>query len=432
MASSDRVPVIVVAGLDGSAVGRVTEGFLAPGTVVVRHDLGALAHGVVVRTVRVGGPASAVTDVQVEWIDLDHGCVSCTIEHDLLPFLRRLARRDGVDRIVLELDPIIEPEPLCHAVNHDVVTGMVGYADAPAAADVRIDAVIACVDVGSWLTHAGGDETVVEAGLVTEDADERTLAQVVVGHVDFADAIVAHGTARSRTWDDGRTFAALRRLNPVAPMLLELPERPLSSVLIEAFMEAIPSDARRGRVFGAHDPLLRGQPPLVADCGVQWVEFMARRPFHPERLHEAIDVLVDGVITARGRLWLASQPDEALWLESAGGGLRVAAGGPWLAAMSDAERQSQDAARRVLAAASWDPVHGDRHTCLMVLVHQADPELLDTALRAALLTDEEYALGQHLWSAYPDPFGRFHEDPCDDMNVAELPSDGRGNRDQRR
>jgi G3E family GTPase len=49
------------------------------------------------------------------------------------------------------------------------------------------------------------------------------------------------------------------------------------------------------------------------------VEFTATRPFHPERFHEAIDVLLEGVVTARGRIWLATQPDEALWLESAGG-----------------------------------------------------------------------------------------------------------------
>lgn len=422
MAGVDRIPVIVVAGLDGSAVGRVAEGFLAPGTVVVRHDLGALEQGVVIRTVRVGGPVTAPADVHVEWIDLDHGCVSCTLEHDLLPFLRRLARRDGVDRIVLELDPIIEPEPLCHAVNHHVVAGMVGYVDAPAGADVRVEAVIGCVDVGSWLEHAGGDETLVEAGLVAEDADERTLAQVVVGQVDFADAIVAHGTAPARTWDDARTFAALRRLNPLAPIVLEMPERPMTRSIVEGLMEAVPADARRGRVFGAHDPLLRGQPSLTSDCGVQLVEFLARRPFHPERLHEAIDVLLDGVVSARGRLWVASQPAEALWLESAGGGLRVAAGGPWLAAMSDTERLAQDAGRRVLAEVSWDPVYGDRNTYLVVLAHQADPDLIRAVLAGALLTDVEYALGQQQWSGYPDPFGQFHEEPCGETEFAERQS----------
>ncbi|NED69210.1 cobalamin biosynthesis protein CobW, partial [Streptomyces sp. SID10244] len=81
-----------------------------------------------------------------------------------------------------------------------------------------------------------------------------------------------------------------------------------------------------------------------------WVEFHADRPLHPGRLHEAIDVLLDGVVCARGRLWLATRPDEALWLESAGGGLRVAPGGRWLAAMGEEQRDRVDPERRAMGA----------------------------------------------------------------------------------
>ncbi len=61
-------------------------------------------------------------------------------------------------------------------------------------------------------------------------------------------------------------------------------------------------------------------------------------PFHPGRLHEAIDDLLDGVVRVRGRAWLASQPDAVVWIESAGGGLGVGNAGRWLAAMTDSER----------------------------------------------------------------------------------------------
>ena len=45
-------------------------------------------------------------------------------------------------------------------------------------------------------------------------------------------------------------------------------------------------------------------------------------------------VLLEGVVYSRGRVWVATQPGEALWLESAGGGLRVASADTWLAAMT--------------------------------------------------------------------------------------------------
>ncbi|GHF51039.1 ribosomal protein L31 [Amycolatopsis bartoniae] len=92
----------------------------------------------------------------------------------------------------------------------------------------------------------------------------------------------------------------------------------------------LPADARRGEVTDLHGPLLAGEPPLHPDCGISVLLFTARRPFHPARLHEAIDVLLDGVVRTRGRAWVASQPDTALWIESAGGGLGVGDAGPWL------------------------------------------------------------------------------------------------------
>lgn len=74
--------------------------------------------------------------------------------------------------------------------------------------------------------------------------------------------------------------------------------------------------------------------------------FTDRRPFHPQRLHHAIDVLLDGVVHSKGRAWVASQPDVALWLESAGGALIVGHAGHWLADASDEvwEQADPDAA----------------------------------------------------------------------------------------
>ena len=142
------------------------------------------------------------------------------------------------------------------------------------------------------------------------------------------------------------------------------------------------------------------------------MEFTATRPFHPERLHEAIDVLLDGVVTARGRAWVATQPDEALWIESAGGGLRVASAGKWLAAMTPVEQDRVDTTRRAMAALRWDEQFGDRDTSLVVLVHQADPTEIDRTLQWALVSDDEMT-NPAQWATWTDPFGQWHEDPCE-------------------
>ena len=172
--------------------------------------------------------------------------------------------------------------------------------------------------------------------------------------------------------------------------------------------------ARRGRSDDPGDPLLLGEPPLQAEGPVQIVEFGARRPFHPQRFHEAIDVLVAGVIRTRGRIWLANRPERCAWIESAGGGMWIGSAGNWVAAMSPSELAGVDPQRRALAELIWDDRFGDRHTSMTVLVCGADPtKILDT-LDGALLTDAEMSR-RHQWIRYADPFGDWHEDPCDDL-----------------
>jgi hypothetical protein len=54
---------------------------------------------------------------------------------------------------------------------------------------------------------------------------------------------------------------------------------------------------------------------------------------------------------------------------------------------------------------------------LVIVTDQAAPDEVDAALRGALLTDEEMAAGLETWRTYPDPFGEWHEEPCEDTDL---------------
>jgi G3E family GTPase len=392
-----RTPVLLVAGQGDTEA--VTDTLMQrPGTLVVAHrvdghvvrrDLTMLANG-----------APHTADAALE---LAHGCVACTVRNDLLVLLRRLHRRDDVARIVVHLAPWLEPEPICWAVEHVRVRVGPGYADGPAARDVAVHAVITCVDADRWLTEALGEH---------ELDDGRTVAQVVVGQAEFADVLVP-------SHPEATTLAVLRRLAPRARITV-------GTDRLEMALAHLEPDARRGRSDGPHGPLLAGQPPLAGDGAVQLVEFSARRPFHPQRLHAAVDLLLDGVIRTRGRLWLATQSRHAMWLQSAGGGLRVDPAGTWLAAMTPSELAYVDPERRALADLMWSDEHGDRHTSMTVLVCGARADEIRGALHGALLSDAEMTAPQE-WSTYPDPLGEWHEDPCDDL-AESATDDALGNR----
>ena len=202
------------------------------------------------------------------------------------------------------------------------------------------------------------------------------------------------------------TLAVLRRLAPRSRITV-------GAERIELALANLDDESRRGRSDDPHGPLLAGAPPLNPDGSVAMVEFHARRPFHPQRLHDAIDLLLDGVIRSRGRLWLANRSDQAMWLESAGGGLRVSSAGKWVAAMSASEAAYIDPERRAFA----EPDVGRR---LRRPAHLDDGPGVRRASRrdprrpARRLADRRGVCRTGDWVHYDDPFGDWHEDPCND------------------
>lgn len=378
-------------------IGRILE--LDPCVAVLHHDLRDLPDGVVHRRLR------HLDRDERTVLDLAHGCVSCTLREDLLPGLRALGRPGGPARVVLHLDAVLEPEQVCFALDHVVVD--------PGAADdgtvtglLDLCGVVTVVDVATWLDDATSDLTTAERGLAQPPGDERTIAQVAVAQVEFADLLVTAGAGDP--WEIARTDAVLARLAPGAARM------PLELLDDRVLLTGLPPTARRGVPDTVHGPLLRGEPPLEPDSGIGLAVFSARRPFHPQRLHEAIDVLLDGVVRSRGRVWLATRPDAVLWLESAGGGLQVGYAGDWLADADAAAWEDAGPDRRAMAALAWDPDFGDRAQDVVVITAGAGPDEIDEALRGALLTDEELVGGPATWAGLPDPFGWWHDDPCTD------------------
>lgn len=392
-----RTPVVVVAGQ--KLTQPICDVLLqTPGTLVVSHRFDGQ---VVVRSVSIGcGADPHISRWPIELVDC---CIDCTTRDDLLILLRRLHRRADVSRIIVHLAPWLEPEPVCWAINNVEVHVGPGYVDGPAARDVCLQATVNTVDTEHWLSEALGDEVL---------DDDRTVAQVVVGQAEFADVLVVPVPHQE-------THEVLRRLAPRASVITDLG-------LLESTLGTLDPDARRGSDHDPHAPLLDGQPPLSAAGDVKLVVFEADRPFHPLRLHRAIDDLLDGVVRVRGRAWLATQPDAVIWIESAGGGLRVGHSGTWLAATPPGDTVDVDPERRAFASLRWDDRFGDRHVSLTALTCGADPGLITGVLSGALLTDDELSRPES-WTDYDDPFGEWHEDPCETFDDAE---DGSGRRSE--
>jgi G3E family GTPase len=407
-----RPRVTVLAGFSSAATAAVGRSLLVtdPRLVLVSHDMRRIREGVVHRTVRT---ADAV--LESDTVELVHGCVSCTLREDVLPTLVRLARRRPGSGILLALPPAVEPEAVAAACAHCLVDGVL-VTDA-----VRFGSFVTVVEAAALLDDLGSTDELRDRDLHAAENDFRGVADVVARQIEYADTIVIWGRPRHDESDDAPLAALLHRLAPWATHV-----RAADSYTIDCT-----ALAARLLHSGRHDPgtpgtlgrALAGYPIGIDDpageLGVNAVLFRARRPFHPVRLHEALEDLTAEALRGRGQLWIASQSGIAIGWESAGGGLHLGSLGPWLDAEPDSRRHEAGDMRLLAAELDWDPYFGDRRTVLAFIGFHLDADGLRARLAGCLLTDDELADGFEAWAGLPDPFAGLFG-PAEDSSTATV------------
>ncbi len=155
----------------------------------------------------------------------------------------------------------------------------------------------------------------------------------------------------------------------------------------------------------AQHPACALLPQEADEAGVTTFVWRRHRPFHPGRLHQALEDLCCAAARSRGRFWLADRPDTLLAWDAAGGALCVESAGPWLASLPDAAWEMVPPVRRAAAALDWHPEHGDRCQHLVFTSPGLDRDGLARVLESCLLTDAEYAAGPEAWKRLPAAFG---------------------------
>ncbi|WP_031082114.1 CobW family GTP-binding protein [Streptomyces sp. NRRL WC-3549] len=376
METERKLPVVIVSGLHADARNEVVDRLLrqVPHSVALHHDLSTAMNGTVHRTVR---------DVTGE---LSHGearlvndCACCALREDLLPELARLAA-DGVTRLaVLDLWDSVEPKAMAEVIA------------AHGAAQAEVTGVVAAVDPALVLPCLVNGDDLAEAGLAAAPSDQRTVGDTWARQLEYSSVVAL---VRSDDADDADR-ALIRQLHPTARRIAadseELPVLALAGFDVEA------------AGAGTH-PACALLPQEAEEAGVSTLVWRRYRPFHPERLYDALEDLSCAAARSRGRFWLADRPDTLLSWDAAGGALCVENTGPWLASLPDAAWDMVPPFRRAAAALDWHPEHGDCCQHLVFVSPGLDRDGLVALLDSCLLTDDEHDAGRAAWRDLPAAF----------------------------
>ncbi|MFJ6368797.1 GTP-binding protein [Streptomyces virginiae] len=371
------LPVVIVGGLHGDARRGAVQELLAavPSSVALHHDLATATEGTVRRLVR-----DASGELSRGEAPLVNDCACCALRADLLPELWRLAA-DGLTRLaVVELWDSVEPRAMA-----EVVATHGGEA-------LDLTNVITAVDPALVLPYLANGDDLAQAGLAAAPTDRRTVGDTWARQLEYAPVLALVDSPEA----DDENRALLAQLHPTARRVAT-GSGELARVAFAGFDTAAAAAAQH--------PACALLPQDADEAGVATLVWHRHRPFHPERLYEALEDLAAAAARSRGRFWLADRPDTLLAWDAAGGALCVENSGPWLASLPDAAWELVPAARRAAAALGWHPEHGDRCQYLTFTSPGLDREGLVRLLDSCLLTDAEFAAGREAWKRLPTAFG---------------------------
>ncbi|PVC77567.1 GTP-binding protein [Streptomyces sp. CS081A] len=376
MGHARELPVVIVAGLHADARREVVDRLLrdVPGSVALHHDLASAPEGTVLRLVRdASGPVSHGETPLV------NDCACCALREDLVPELERLAD-DGLTRLaVVELWDSVEPRAMAEVVA------------AHGGGRLAVTGVITAVDPALVLPCLANGDDLADAGLAAAPTDRRTVGDTWARQLEYAPVLAVVDSAEA----DDEDHALLAQLHPTARRV-----RAASPDLARAAFAGFDVEA----AAAAQHPACALLPQDADEAGVTTFVWHRRRPFHPERLYEALEDLCCAAARSRGRFWLADRPDTLLAWDAAGGALCVESAGPWLASLPDAAWEMVPPMRRAAAALDWHAEHGDRCQHLVFTSPGLDRDGLERLLNSCLLTDAEYASGPETWKRLPAAF----------------------------
>jgi len=360
--------------------------------------------------------------------ELSNGCICCGLQGELRNELFQLAETYEFDHLVIEASGISEPKPIASQL---VGGGALG--------DRYELASIATVVDTPRFAATFGDSVPERAG--TDSDGRKPLADLAIEQVEFCTTIIANKQDLVESETADRVDQLLGSLQPEATIHRTTAGKVDASVLLESTFDpqTVNASAAWKQVLSAnesasgsqsdhghddahghdhddhdhgshdhdedhddhedhnhddhgghdhdHDDHDHVHPPEL--YGVDARTYKRRRPFHPERFDAWLNSIPDGIVRAKGMVWIAGRDTQALTVSIVGQRSTVEVTGQWIASLPESVQEKYRRAKPDLA---WDDDHGDREIRLAVLGNDLDDSLVEQ-LDDCLVTDDEWADG---------------------------------------
>ncbi|MCY8514554.1 GTP-binding protein [Bacillus atrophaeus] len=328
-------------------------------------------------------------------VEMQNGCICCTLRDDLLLEVKKLAEAGGINYILIESSGISEPIPVAQTFT---------YKNEELGADVtslcRLDTMVTVVDGHRFWKDFSSGESLLDRKQGAAPGDEREIADLLIDQIEFADVILLNKIDLLSQQEVDQLTAVLKKLNADSTIHPVSYGRISPDLLLNTFRFDFEKSSQSA---GWIKELNEEHTPETEEYGITSFVYRRQKPFHPVRLMNWLEKWPTDIVRAKGFFWLASRNDTAGLLSQAGTSLMIQGAGDWIAAHSEEERQEAFKDDPELLE-NWDERYGDRKTELVFIGIQMDRADITASLDTCLLTDEEMTAD---WPLFEDPLPEF-------------------------
>ena len=334
-------------------------------------------------------------------VEMSNGCICCTLREDLLKEVTNLANQGRFDYLVIESTGISEPLPVAETFTFADENGI-------SLSDVAdLDTMVTVVDAVNFLKDFEEAKYLKDKGESLGEDDERSVADLLVDQVEFADLILISKTDLIDDQALKKLVVIIKTLNTKAKIIPIIKgEVQLDEVLntgLFDFEEAQQAPGWLKEMRGEHIP-------ETEEYGIASFCYEARKPFHPEKFLDFLHSTqkYGKLIRSKGYFWLATRPEFAGQWSQAGGIAHYGFAGMFWKAVPEKD-WPQDEEYLASIKKQWVEPFGDMRQELVFIGQNLDQKQIIKKLDECLLTEEELLKGRAYWESLNDPFPAWNQ-----------------------
>jgi len=323
-------------------------------------------------------------------VELHNGCICCTLREDLIKSVRDLAMEKRFDYLLIESTGISEPMPVATTFDAKDAKGRALLGEV-----AFLDTCVTVMDCVNFLKDYQCQEKLVgREELGAEKEDERTIVDLLIDQVEFANVLILNKTDLVSSNELSKLKEICKKLNPGARII----ESQYGVVEPQSLLNTKTFDLHSASMLPGWKAELSGvqHTSETVEYGISSFVYRMGVPFHPDRLEKLLKCgSLPGVLRSKGYVWIASDHLVSVEWSQAGFVTTLKAGFTWLP-LGQARASWPEPAK-----AKWgDSLYGDRRQELVLIGNAMDEAALRETLDGTLLTDEEFALGPEVWSQW--------------------------------